>query len=223
MKNKILALVSCFAILFSFASCSSSSADMLVTDDGESYIVARDEDGNIEINENGKLLVYTVNENGKKQKNDSGNYITEYIDFDGQVIIGNTVETQEMRYELPSGFVADADNPGYFFNESLDAEIFFVYYGTDIAVAVESAEKNCESLLENYGSEVFSYSKYTVEINGKDCTAFKQKCTSSEYPDSSNLYYIEYDKGYCVINCRINTENASKVNFDKFVKTIELK
>ena len=40
-----------------------------------------------------------------------------FIDFNDQVIIGQTVETAEMKYKLPKGISGDINNPGYFFNE----------------------------------------------------------------------------------------------------------
>ena len=46
-------------------------------------------------------------------------YIIKFIDFNGQVVIGQTVETAEMTYKLPKGFKDDFNNPGYFFNEQL--------------------------------------------------------------------------------------------------------
>lgn len=222
MKKIFAVILSVFLVVCCFSSCGASS-DMFTANDGNSYIIVRDEEGGIVINDNDKLRVYTVNENGKKQKDDSGNYITEYIDFNGQVVIGNTVETQEMTYRLPSGFVDDYDNSGYFYNDNIDAEIFFVFYGTDVSLAIESAEKNCQSLLESYGSDVFEYTKYTVEIDGVECTAFSQRCTSSEYPDMSCVYYIPFDTGYYIVHCRVNVENENKINFDKFVNTIEFR
>ena len=221
--NKFIAVLFSFVLIICcFTSCSTSD-DMFTAEDGNSYIVVRDDEGSIIINENDKLRVYTVNENGKKQKDDSGNYITEYIDFNGQVVIGNTVETQEMTYRLPSGFDDDFDNSGYFYNSGIDAEIFFVFYGTDVDIAIEAGEKNCQSLLESYGSDVFEYSRYNVEIDGISCTAFRQRCTSSEYPDNSCIYYIPFDTGYYIVHCRVNVENENKVNFDKFVDTINFR
>lgn len=221
MKKLLICFLSLVVILTCFSSCDKSSDDMFTAEDGNSYIVVRNDEGRIVINDNDKLQVYTLNENGKKQKDDSGNYITEYIDFNGQVVIGNTVETAEMKYKLPSGFVDDSDNSGYFYNENINAEIFFVFYGTDIGLAVEAAERNCQSLLESYGSDVFEYTRYTVDIDGVECTAFRQRCVSSEYPDNSCIYYIPFDGGYYIVHCRVNIENEKRVNFDKFVNTIE--
>ncbi len=221
MKKLFICVLSLIVVLTCFSSCNTASDDMFTAEDGNSYVVVRNDEDRIVINDNDKLQVYTLNENGKKQKDDSGNYITEYIDFNGQVVIGNTVETAEMKYELPSGFVDDFDNSGYFHNDNIDAEIFFVFYGTDIGLAIEAAERNCQSLLESYGSDVFEYSRYTVDIDGIECTAFRQRCVSSEYPDNSCIYYIPFDGGYYIIHCRVNIENEKRVNFDKFVDTIE--
>lgn len=222
MKKIFIVILSVLTVVTCFSACNNTS-DMFTAEDGNTYIAVRNEDGGITINDNGKLRVYTVNENGKKQKDDSGNFITEFIDFNGQVVFGNTVETEEMKYRLPSGFEEDYDNSGYFRNENIDAEIFFVFYGTDVGTAIDAAEKNCQSLLESYGSEVFEYTRYTVDIDGVESTAFRQRCTSSEYPDNSCVYYIPFDTGYYIVHCRVNVENEKKVNFDKFVDTIEFR
>ena len=223
MLKNVICILCVLTLIICFSSCTSTNNDTFTTEDGKSYIVVRDDEGGIKINDNGKLHVYTLNENGKKQKDDAGEYITEFIDFNGQIVIGNTVETEEMRYKLPDGFAEDINNSGYFYNKNINAEIFFAFYGTDVSIAVEAAEKNCQSLLESYGSDVFEYQKYTIEIDGIECTAFKQRSISSEYPDNAFLYYIPYDTGYYIINCRVNTENENKVDFDKFVKSIEIK
>lgn len=222
MYKKIIALICVAAIVLSFSSC--SSGDTYYTDEnGREYIVARDSDSNIIINTSGKLCVYTLNENGKRQKSDSGEYITEYIDFSGQVVSDRIVETAEMRFTIPNNFTADNSIPGYFAREEYEAEIFINYYPDDIDVAIKGINLNSENLLENYGSEYFSYENYTVKIGDSDCTAVKQSCTSSEYYKTMYFYYIPYDSGYYSINCTINTDNDKKVNFDKFAESIEIK
>ena len=210
-------------ILLIFSSCNSTPRDQIVSSEGISYIVVRDDDGNIVINDNDKLQVYVVNENGKKQKNDNNQYITEYIDFNGQVVIDKTVETSELRFALPAGFKDDENNPGYFYNESIKGEIFIAYYGTDCSAAISSAEKSCESLLESYGSDVFEYKKYSIEVEDIVCSAFKQRCTSSEFYKNAYVYYLPYDTGFYLINCNISTDNEKKVNFDKFIESFEIK
>lgn len=222
MAKKITALFLALSMVLIFASC--SGGDTYYTDeDGARYLVVRDSDGNIVINSSGKLAVYTLNENGKKQKADSGEYITEYIDFNGQVVSGGTVETAEMRFTLPDGFTADASLPGYFSYDSRQGEIFFNYYDKDIETEAASVEYNCESLLESYGSEAFSYEKYTVSVDSVECTVYKQVCTSSEYYKTVYFYLIPYDTGYYLINCMVSTDYGKKVDFDKFAESIHLK
>ncbi len=222
MTKKILAFISAAVLLLTFSSCS-DKGETYITSGGTQYLAVRDSDGNIVINDSGKLQVYSLNENGKKQKSDSGGYITEYIDFNGQVVSGNTVETSEMRFTLPNNFVPDENHPGCFFNEPYDGEIYISYSDDDIESAMKSTENDCEKLLESYGSEAFSYEKYTVDINSTECAAFKHSCISSEYYRSAFYYFLPYDNGYYLINCIINTADAKKVDFDKFAKSIELK
>lgn len=223
MLKKIICTFAVFAIIFSFSACSSQSDDLYTAADGKQYILVRDSDGNIVINDSDKLNVYTLNENGKKQKSDAGEYITEYIEFNGQVVVSNKVETKEMRFTLPNDFSANEEFPGYFSYDEIDAEIFISYYNKDVSVGTSTAEYNCESLLESYGSEVFEYDAYTVEIDGNECQAYKQVCTSSEYYKNAFFCYIPYDTGYYEINCIVSTEYANRVNFDKFVKSFEIK
>lgn len=223
MKRILSLLFAVIIVITCFSSCSKTEKDVITDEDGVKYIVARDENKHIIINESNKLQVYSLNENGKKQKNDNDEYIIKFIDFNGQVVIGQTVETAEMIYELPKGIKDDYNNPGYFYNDTYSAEIFFSYYPTDINDAVSAAEKNCESLLESFGSEVFEYKKYTLDVNGYECTAFKQRCTSSEFFKNAYIYYISYDNGYYMINCNVSTEYENKYNFDKFAQSIIFK
>lgn len=223
MIKRIVTIFSLILIIFSFASCSGNNKEVFTAEDGNQYIVVRDTDGNIIINDSNKLQVYPLNENGKKQKSDAGEYITEYIDFNGQVVIGNTVETAELRFRIPGNFSDNAKIPGFFYSDMYEGEIYFTYYNEDVEKYIEIEEKNCESLLESFGSEVFSYEKYSVIIGGADCVAFKTACTSSEYYKNSFNYYIPYDTGFYVVNCVIDTDNAKKVDFDKFAEAIILK
>lgn len=223
MLRKIIASLLSLTVILSFTSCNASKKDVFTAPDGVEYIVARDNDGNIVINDNDKLQVYTLNENGKKQKTDSGDYITEFIDFNGQVVIDNVIETAELRFTLPKTFVADDNNPGYFYSEELNGEIFFTFYGDSIDMHIQGVEKNGENLLESYGSEAFSYEKYSVTISDNECTAYRFACTSSEYYNHAYYFFVPYDTGFYYINCFVSTENAKKVDFNKFAETIELK
>lgn len=221
MLKKITAVLLILISVFTLSSCSKD--DTFTTEEGNEYIVVRDSDGNIVINERNKLQVYILNENGKKQKTDNGEYITEFIEFNGQVVADRIVETAEMKFELPSKFSEDINNPGYFYYEPYKAEIFISYYDEDINKHVSADELNCENLLESFGSDAFSYKKYSVTINGAECPAYKHSCTSSEYYKSAFNYYIKYDTGVYIINCSISTKDANKVDFDKFAKSIILK
>lgn len=222
MFKRIIALLLVCFILFSFSACSDKNA-YYIGDDGTQYLVYKDSQDDIVINDNGKLLVYTLNENNKKIKADSGEYITEYVDFNGQVVSNNIVETAEMRFELPDNFVESRENPGYFYCSAYEGEIFISYFPSGMDIHIESQEKNCEDLLESFGSEVFSYEKYLIEISGIECTAFSSLSTTSEYYKNAFFYFIPYDTGYYVVNCNISTDYKNKVSFDSFVESIELK
>ena len=226
MKKIFSLLLVIVCILLMFTSCSSKKSDIYITPDGAEYMVVRDENGNIIINGNDKLKVYSLNENKKRQKSDTGEYITEFIEFDSQIVIENTVETAEMRFDLPKTFVADNDNPGYFYSEDKNAEIFISYYDGsfgNIEDHINGCQVNCEKLLESYGSEAFSYEKYSVVVSETECVAFRTKCTSSEYYKHAYTFIFPYDSGCYYINCIIDTSNASKVDFNKFIEKIILK
>lgn len=223
MFKRVIYIITVFAVIMTFAACSSPVDDLYTAENGKQYLLVRDSDGNIVVNDRSKLLVYTLNENGKKQKSDTGEYITEYIEFTGQVVIENAVETNEMRFTLPDNFSANTEFPGYFSYDEYEAEIFISYYNDDISLGTNSIEYNCESLLESYGSDVFEYEAYSVNIDGIECSAYKQVCTSSEYYMNAFFYYIPYDTGYYEINCIISTEYAGRVNFDKFAESFEIK
>lgn len=223
MFRKTVLFIAAISLLLSFSACSSSDKDLFTSENGFDYIVVRDSDGNIVINDSNKLQVYTLNENGKKQKSDSGDYMKEYIDFNGQVVIGNTAETAEMKFEIPKTFDDNSDIPGYFYSETYEGDIYFTYYDESIEKHITAAEENCENLLESFGSEVFEYEKYSVVVDGIDCTAIRIACTSSEYYKNSYQYFIPYDTGFYAINCVVDTGNAKKVDFDKFVEEIILK
>lgn len=221
MLKKFTAVLMIIISILTLSSCSSN--DTFIDESGTEYVVVRDNEGNIVINDRNKLQVYTLNENGKKQKSDNGEYITRFIEFNGQVVTDRIVETAEMRFEIPKYFVADINNPGYFYNESYGAEIFISYYNEDVEKYITANEMNCENLLESFGSDAFSYEKYSITINENECTAFRQECTSSEYYKAAYNYYIPYDTGAYIIDCSIDTNYAKKVNFDKFIKTFVLK
>ena len=215
MLRKFIAIFMILVMSFTLYSCSGKNKDVYTDENGNQYIVVRNGDGDIVVNDSGKLQVYTLNENGKKQKKDNGEYITEYIDFNGQVVFSKTVETVELKFEIPSKFTDDINNPGYFYYEPYDGEIFFNYYNEDVDKQIEAAKYNCESLLESFGSESFSYEIYSVTVDGIECTAIKQASTSSEHYRNSYLYFIPFDSGYYSVNCMINTDDAKKVDFLK--------
>ncbi len=223
MKKRIISVIMITVVLLSFSSCSSRSTDYYTDDNGIRYMVCRSSEGNIRINENGKLLVYTLNENGKRIKSDSGEYITEYVEFNGQIVSGNNVEIAEMTFTLPNTFTEDRNNPGYFRSDSYNGEIFIYYYSDDLDICILSLEDSCEKLLESFGSEVYSYKQYTVNVGDTECIAFEQLCTSSEYYQNAFVYLIPYDSGYYRVDCNVSTDNKNKVDFDKFVKSFEIK
>lgn len=225
-KRRAVSVLLAVILLLSMSSCSSSGVEYYTNENGTQYLVVRDSDGNLVINENDMLQVYVLNENGKKQKSDSGEYITEYIEFNGQVVEGRYVETKEMTFTLPSNFEEVKTVPGFFSYESAGGEIYIDYYSDNaysIDNAISGTELSCENLLESFGSEVFSYEKYTQMISGIECTAFKHECISSEYYKNAYFFYIPYDSGYYSITCNVDTDYANKVDFEKFINSVVFK
>lgn len=223
MIKRTISIILILVIPFVFVSCGDNSSDIYIGDDGVEYMICRDSDGELQLNENGKLLVYTLNENGKRIKSESGDYITEYVSFNGQVVSDRYVEIPEMSFILPDGFVDDRENAGYFFNENYKGEIFINYFDENIDNCIQSLEYSYEGLLESFGSEVYSYERYSLTVDDFECVAFEQLCTSSEYYQNVFVYLIPYDDGYYRIDCNVNTDNKNKVDFDKFIKSFLIK
>ncbi len=221
--KKLISIFLMIIVVLSLTSCDTDKNDMFTAPDGQEYLVVRDDNGNIIINDNDKLQVYSLNENNKKQKSDSGEYITEYIDFNGQVVIGNTIETAEMRFDIPKNFVVNNDSPGHFYSEAIDAEIYISFYGDKMEDHINGVQNNCEDRLETFGSEVFSYTKYTVNVDETECTAFRTECTSSEYYRHTYSFFIPYDTGCYIVDCTVSTDNAKKVDFNRFIENLEIK
>ena len=219
MCKKLIAFLLAVFILIGCTACS-NDADYYVDDDGVRYMVSRDANGEIQVNDSGKLLVFELNENGKRIRSDSGEYLTKYVDFNGQIVTGKFVEVSEMSFTLPNNFTDDRANPGYFRNEAYNGEIFVYYYDESADIAIASLEDSCEGLLESFGSEVYSYEKYTLDVGGTECTAFEQLCTSSEYYQNAFSYILPYDSGYYRFDCK---DYKNKVDFDKFIESVELK
>ncbi len=222
MFKKMTSIILTFVFVFLFSSCKNSD-DSIITGDDRSYIPARDSEGYIITDESGKLKVYPLNENGKKQKNADGGYITEYIDFNGQVVSGLSVETPQIKFTLPEGFVDNESLPGYFSNDSLSGEIYVTYSEDDIDETIKQYETNCENLLESYGGESYSYEKYTIEIEGIECVALKQASITSEFYRNAYDYFVPHGAGFYCVDCKIDASRAKRVNFDKFAQSIEFK
>lgn len=223
MLKRFLSVLLIVVLMFMCTSCSDDNGDIYTDENGSQYMICRDADGKMQINDNGKLLVYTLNENGKRIKSETGEYITEYIKFNGQVVSGRDVEIPELKFRLPAGFSEDRDNPGYFFREAYNGEIFINYYDDDLDMSIQSLEYSCEGLLESFGSEVYSYNRYTVNAEDVECVAFEQLCISSEYYQNSFVYLIPFDTGYYRVDCSVSTDYKNKVDFDKFIESFEIK
>ena len=131
MIKRFVAVMLMLVMMISLASCGNDS-DFYIDDDGVRYMVCRDGNGEIQVNASGKLLVYDLNENDKRIKSDSGEYLTRYVDFNGQIVTDKFVEIAEMSFTLPNNFTDDRDNPGYFRNEAYNGEIFVYYYDESI-------------------------------------------------------------------------------------------
>ena len=136
---------------------------------------------------------------------------------------GSTVETAEMRFTLPKGFVAHDNVAGYFSLESKGGEMFISYKNDDIEGVVNATVNNCESLLESFGSEYFSYEKYELDCSGVKVSAVKHISTSPEYNRAVHFYYIPYDTGYYSISVGINSSHLKGFDFDKMIENIVLK
>ena len=226
MKNKIITavfLTLCSAFILS--SCSSSQIKTYTDKDGKSYDIVYDENGNFVTNDN-KLQVYLLSDNGKRIKDESGEYRTEFIEFNGQITDGHHVQTKELEFTLPSGFTQSYDTGLLFLNDDIGALIYIsVLADTDIEQQYKLIESNCSQLQESYGSDRFSYDIYDLKTSKSNVSvrAFKLICTSSDYPKTDYYYYFNVNDRIYLVNASVTTDYVKKVKFDSFAKSFVFK
>lgn len=226
MKNKIITAV-CLTLCSAFilSSCSSSQIKTYTDKDGKSYDIVYDENGNFVTNDN-KLQVYLLSDNGKRIKDESGEYRTEFIEFNGQITDGHHVQTKELEFTLPSGFTQSYDTGLLFLNDDIGAQIYIsVLADADIEQQYKLIESNCSQLQESYGSDRFSYDIYDLKTSKSNVSvrAFKLICTSSDYPKTDYYYYFNVNDRIYLVNASVTTDFVKKVKFDSFAKSFVFK
>jgi len=221
MKKKIIILTAVLMItMMSLTSCS-GKIKSYTDKDGKTYDIVYDDNGNFITNDSNKLKVYILSDTGKKIKNENGEYRTDYIDFNGQIVNGRKVETKNFSFTLPAGFEQSYDTGLLFFRDSINAEIYIsVLDNSDIDTEYSLVESNCIQLQESYGSDKFSYNIYDLKTkNDIPIHVFKTQCTSSDYPKTDYYYYFNINDKIYKITASVSTDSAKKADFDSFAKS----
>ena len=192
---------------------------------GNRYRICRSESGDLIVDSGGRLCVYLTNENGKLKKDASGELMTAYVSFPGQIVSGDQVETPHIMYQVPAAFqaVEDGDTLYYDYNEG-SGRIFIDYFEATVPEGlVDDVRKSFDQTVSAYGADKIVVRKYSVSGGNIDLSAVSLESKTDEYDRCLYYYFFPYKGGCYRLSCSIERKEAGRVNFDRFARSFSVK
>lgn len=180
MQKKIIA-IACVMILAItvFVSCG-KKVPMITLEEGVSYPLATDAEGNTVVNENGYIGVYVTEDNGDYATDSNGENKINWVTFPDSVVEGQKYENVYYSVTLPEGWDVDKDR--------------HLAVSSDETMYVELNMMSDEDTLEDYYNNALENS-YTLDEELKN-NGYETRLETGETTigaDGLTAYYITYD------------------------------
>ena len=224
MKRTVKLVSLFFAVCLLLCSCS-GELKYYTDAQGNRYRICRSESGELIVDSGGRLCVYLTNENGKLKRDASGELMTSYVSFPGQVVSGDRVETPYITYRVPAAFqsVENGDTLYYDYNEGA-GRIFIDYIeATPPEGLIDDVQRSFDQTVATYGADKINVQKYTVHGGNVDLFAVSLVSQTEEYDRCLYYYFFAYKGGCYRLSCSISTRENGRVNFDRFAKSFSIK
>ncbi|MBR2730452.1 MAG: hypothetical protein IKD72_00495 [Clostridia bacterium] len=105
MKKVIVILICMLLTLTCLTACKAKLKNgAVLSGGGYDYAAVTNEDGGIQRDEAGNIVVLVTNEKGKNVKGDDGEYATQAVALRGALVVGNRIECPDYSLNIPNGW-----------------------------------------------------------------------------------------------------------------------
>lgn len=170
------------------------------------YAVMTEENGDLQRDSNGNLIVAVTDEDGNQKIGAGGEKLTEIQVIDHALIIGNTIELSDYYITIPDGWSNNSSYQGIQLKCDKDGDTISIDRIEDKKIT--DIEANCKSLINaaNGNNEGATVTNKGFELDGKNCMY-----TSIYIPQAANgkpffLGYIVYQGEDAIYRFQITSE-----------------
>ncbi len=156
MQKKIIAAC-CLTVAVTLIFTACGNKYQMIETNGVLHPVVTDAEGNTEVNEDGQIAVYVTDSSGDVVTNSDGSVQKNYVDFPDVIVDGNSVETLDYKFTMPSDF--EPNDMGVFYKKGTDsncsAKVVFVQTAdADSGETAETVFNENAALNEEYIEQV---------------------------------------------------------------------
>ena len=229
-KKAIVFFCAFLALLFALAACgkhTSPYGQIVVDQQGMEHVIMTDANGVTVVDSIGNLVEIMTDssnkkplaaptENGTVFADQVGDYQTHAITFPGIVENGDQVENQDCIVTVPKGWEQIGNGTLILRHKDTDASMaIYTDLGGTLTGALEDMENTLARLSLDY------------DIHESDVTVDGLNAVRTQYDldDVTQITYLLQTKNgeICRINCTVQTERLSAVDFDAVLQTVHFK
>lgn len=222
--KKIIATALVLAItVLCFTACGSKVIDgtkMLTDSAGETYAVVTEENGELERDQAGNLVVKVTNENGKKVTEPNGEDRTEIRQINHAIFIGNRIELNDYYLIIPKGWSDNGSFQSLQIKKENSSDSIKIDQITDKSVV--EVEKNAKMLVDAAiaANENAVPVNKGITINGKSCSCFGVYVPETSNGSKIYIAYIIYENDRGVFRFYINSDRNVDENDKEIVEIL---
>ncbi|MBQ6268084.1 MAG: hypothetical protein IJK64_10000 [Clostridia bacterium] len=187
---------------------------------GRDYAAVTNEDGGIQRDEAGNIVVLVTNDKGKNVKDDNGEYATQAVALRGALVVGNRIECPDYRLEIPNGWSDYLSGADLMIERNGTNDILKIVSTRD--GDLNTSMKQASELIDKM--KTFSadteYVNRTVKVLDQDAQLFAVYVPDNGTGAASYLGYIFFEHNGVVYSCMLTSDRNMNESIDEIVSIL---
>ena len=191
---------------------------------GYDYAAVTNEDGGIQRDDAGNIVVLVTNDKGKNVKDDNGEYATKAVALRGALVVGNRIECPDYRMNIPNGWSDYLSASDLMIQRDGTKDVIKIIATRDADLS--SSMKQASDLIDKMKavSADTVYDNRSVKVLDMDAQLFSVYVPDNGTGAASYLGYIFFEHSSVVYSCMLTSDrnlNDSMEEILSILNTIE--
>ncbi|MBR4728074.1 MAG: hypothetical protein IK080_09335 [Clostridia bacterium] len=220
--KKITAILICMVVaLTCLTACKAKLKNgAVLSGGGHDYAAVTNEDGGIQRDDAGNIVVLVTNDKGKNVKDENGEYATQAVALRGALVVGNRIECPDYRMEIPNGWSDYLSGADLMIQRDGTKDIIKIIATRDgdLVASMKQASELIDKM-KSFSADT-DYVNRSVKLLDQDAQIFAVYVPDNGSGAASYLGYIFFEHNGVVYSCMLTSDRNMNESLDEILSIL---